>query len=69
MKLTLETASTVASNLIKIAYDKAMDATNLTDFMTILNSELPENIEAGQSGSHVWISQKSDGKRLAIVNI
>ena len=67
MNLTIETKGPKTRTEIMAAYDKAMKASNIKSFVSMLDMATDESIIVGLSGSHVWVSEKATGKRLAII--
>jgi len=52
---------------IENAYNEALEANNVESFLRCLVVNTNDNIIVGASGSHIWISDKETGKRLAII--
>ena len=67
MNLTIETKNTQIKSEIENAYNEAMESSNINGFVRSFNVNTEDNIIVGLSGSHVWISEKETGKRLAII--
>ena len=67
MNLTIETEGQQTRAEIMAAYDKAMEASNIKTFVSMLDMATNKSIIVGLSGSHVWVSEKATGKRLAII--
>ena len=68
MNLTIETQNKTLAIEIQNAYDEAMKSNNIKSFVRSLDVNTEDDIIIGHSGSHVWVSQKENGKRLAIIN-
>ena len=67
MNLTIETKNEKTKSQIMAAYNKALKSSNIKSFVNKLNVATDETIIVGLSGSHIWISEKENGNRLAII--
>ena len=64
MKTTIETTNTFYAGDIENSVEIAMNATNIVDFIEVLNAELPA-YEILKCGSHIAIHR--DSVRVAII--
>lgn len=67
MNLKIETMDVQKTIEINNAYNEALSTSDVNSFVRNLDGNTNENMIVGLSGSHIWISDKETGKRLAII--
>lgn len=67
LKLTIETTDKFRSGDVMNAYNQALEACTMDDFVESLQNNIG-NSKVGLGGNHIWICDVDTNERIAIIS-